>query len=106
MSGGLKLRVSGLGFMSCCQHAQFSRSVKQVLSIQEKLLTEMCNGSEAGSYLRLLDFGIINPRIESHKEEEEEGEATEACPRVQGLGRKVEGWVVIRPRVQGLRGND
>ena len=23
----------------------------------------MCNGSEAGSYLRLLDFGIINPRI-------------------------------------------
>jgi len=33
-------------------------------------LTEMCSGSEAGSYLRLIDFCIT---FENNKEEEEEG---------------------------------
>ena len=31
--------------------------------------TEMCSGSEEGSYLRLLDFVSFNSRLESNKEE-------------------------------------
>jgi len=33
--------------------------------------TEMCSGSEAGSYLRLIDFVSLNSRLESNKEEED-----------------------------------
>ena len=33
--------------------------------------TEMCSGSEGGSYLRLIEFCILNSRLESDKEEEE-----------------------------------
>ena len=32
--------------------------------------TEMCSGSEEGSYLRLIDFVSLNSRRESRKEEE------------------------------------
>ena len=31
--------------------------------------TEMCSGSEAGAYLRLIDFVSLNSWLESHKEE-------------------------------------
>jgi len=31
----------------------------------------MCSGSEAGSYLRLTDFVLLNSRLESHTEEED-----------------------------------
>jgi len=31
----------------------------------------MCSGSEAGWYLRLIDFVSLNSRLESHKEEKE-----------------------------------
>jgi len=34
----------------------------------------MCSDSEAGSYLRLIDFVSLNPRLESNNEEEEEEE--------------------------------
>ena len=34
-------------------------------------ITEMCSGSEAGSYSRLIDFVSLNSRLESHKEREE-----------------------------------
>ena len=30
----------------------------------------MCSGSEAGSYLRLIDFVPLNSRLESNQEEE------------------------------------
>jgi len=33
--------------------------------------TEKCSGSEAGSYLRLIDFRSLNSRLESNKTEEE-----------------------------------
>jgi hypothetical protein len=32
----------------------------------------MCSGSEAGSYLRLIDFVSLNYRLESNREEDEE----------------------------------
>jgi len=32
----------------------------------------MCSGSEAGSYLKLIDFVSLNSRLDSDKEEEEE----------------------------------
>ena len=32
----------------------------------------MCSGSEAGSYLRLIDIVSLNSRLECNKEEEEE----------------------------------
>jgi hypothetical protein len=35
--------------------------------VREDIL--MCSGSEAGSYLRLADFCILNSRLESDKEE-------------------------------------
>ena len=35
-------------------------------------LTEMCSGSEAGSYLRLIDVVSFNSRLENNQEEEEE----------------------------------
>ena len=39
---------------------------------ENNYFTEMCSGSEAGSYLRLTDFAIsLNSRLESNKEEEE-----------------------------------
>jgi len=34
--------------------------------------TEMCSGSEAGSYLRPIDVCILNSRLESNNGEEEE----------------------------------
>jgi len=34
--------------------------------------TETCSGSEAGSYLRLIDFVSLNSRFENNKEEERE----------------------------------
>jgi len=34
----------------------------------------MCSGSEEGTYLRLIDFVSLNSRLESNKEEEEEGQ--------------------------------
>ena len=33
----------------------------------------MCSGSEAGSYLRLMDFVSLNSRLESNEEEEKGG---------------------------------
>jgi len=36
----------------------------------------MCSGSEAGSYLRLIDFCITQLRSESNKEEEDRNPAT------------------------------
>ena len=38
--------------------------------IKNSYFTEMCSGSEAGSYLRLMDFVSLNSRLESSKEEE------------------------------------
>ena len=38
--------------------------------IQNNYFTEMCSGSEEGSYLRLVDFASLNSRLESVKEEE------------------------------------
>ena len=41
---------------------------------ENSYFTEMCSGSEAGSYLRLIDFFVsLNSRLESNKEEEIEG---------------------------------
>ena len=33
----------------------------------------MCSGSEAGSYLRLVDFVSLNSRLEGNKEEVKKG---------------------------------
>ena len=43
----------------------------------------MCSGSEAGSYLRLIDFFVsLNSRLESNKEEEKKnGPAMEETER-------------------------
>jgi len=38
---------------------------------ENNYFTEMCSGSEEGSYLRLIDFLSLNSRLESNKEEEE-----------------------------------
>ena len=38
---------------------------------ENNYFTEMCSGSEAGSYLRLIDYVSLNARIESNNEEEE-----------------------------------
>ena len=40
---------------------------------QNRYFTEMCSGSVAGSYLRLIGFVSFNSRLESNKEEAEGG---------------------------------
>ena len=41
------------------------------------ITTDMCSGSEVGSYLRLMDFCIT--RLESNKEEDEDFYFSEVC---------------------------
>ena len=43
----------------------------QLPEFKNNYFTEMCSGSEAGSYLRLIDFVSLNSRLESNKEERE-----------------------------------
>jgi len=48
--------------------------------------SEMCSGSEAGSYLRLMDFFVsLNSRLESNKEERRE----EPCVCRELFGREI-----------------
>ena len=70
--------------------------------------TEMCSSSEAGSYLRLIDFVYqLNSRLESNHEEEEEGRdrrgSQGAWPRswarVWGLGFGVGGKPCDQPEL-------
>jgi len=42
-----------------------------VVHRKSNYFTEMCSGSEAGLYLRLIDFVSLTARLESNKEEEE-----------------------------------
>ena len=39
--------------------------------LKNNRFTEICSGSEKGSYLRLIDVVSLNSRLESSKEEEE-----------------------------------
>ena len=64
---------SGLGFQvkalttSCGVPSQGQGS-----QFENTYFTEMCSGSEAGSYLRLIAFVSLNARLESNKEEEDD----------------------------------
>ena len=50
-----------------------SSVIETVVSSQSKnnYFTEVCSGSEAGSYVRLIDFVSLNSRLESNREKEE-----------------------------------
>ena len=52
--------------------SQRGRFVVKPRSQFKNYFTEMCSGSEEGSYLSLIDFVSLNSRLESNKEEEEE----------------------------------
>jgi len=54
--------------------------------IKNNYFTEMCSGSEAGSYLRLIDFVSLNSGLESHKEEKKKE------PALPGFGYQVSGF--------------
>ena len=41
-----------------------------MVQFENNHLKEMCSGSEAGSYLRLLDVVSLNSRLDSYAEEE------------------------------------
>jgi len=66
---------------------RFSESCTDRYSSQfeNNYFTQMCSGSEAGSYLRLTDSASLNSRLGSNKEEEEVQRAG------IGLGISVEG---------------
>ena len=54
------------------QHATRGRAGQGRTPFKDNRCTDLCTGSEAGSYLRLIDIVSLNSRRESNKEKEEE----------------------------------
>ena len=63
-------------------------------NVGDNYFTEMCSGSEAGSYLRLINFVSLNSRLASNNEEEEEEEG-----RPEPLASFFFFFVTLEPRV-------
>ena len=74
------------------QHATRGRAGKARTPFKDNCCTDMCTGSEAGSYLRLKDIVSLNSRLESNREEEEEDGRGRAAHQEIDHGRDTE-WL-------------